>query len=418
MVKGKGRSKLWRPWGVAIAATIGALGVAGGASAGAPSRSATSGRTPTPSHVVGGAQAHASLLAEITAVHQAQASIRRMENAPGMPTCAPPKTPAATYPPGQPYGVPFLAAITNGEILAGYDEWTADHPVWTVGSTTYHLYPWQAKVFDISGWVTGLLQLPNLSANISAQDVVFCDQGGQACVSAHPPVGKCIHVNLSAAPVPGQPPPPAITNDPPPGHKCYQASNFCIPYVITLTPVGTSALTVTGVESDGALMLSVSTSAVTALNITLPGVSESCQDAPTTITLSTQEPAGLPPGAPIKPKRGDPDLRNLQTPPEPLTGPLASASSTVAGNDFSVPAFSQTACPLLAAVFDGPLAGWNTLSPKEPASKNNNYFDKTPPPADAGTPGWVQFSATTTVSRLGIPVGPPPGFSLGPEKQG
>jgi len=314
--------------------------------------------------------------------------------------------------------VPFLAAITNGQILAGYDEWTANHPVWTVGSTTYDLYPWQAKVYDVTGWVTGLLQLPNLSADIPAQDVVFCDQGGQECVSASPPAGECIHVNLSGAPLPGQVPPPTITNDPPRGHQCYQAHNFCIPYVITVTPVGTSTLTVTGVEPDGALMLSVTTSAITALNITLPGTSESCQDDPTTITLSTQEPAGLPPGAPIKPERGKPDLRGLQTPPQPLTGPLAHASSTVASNDFSVPAFSQTACPLLAAVFDAPLAGWNALPSKDPASLNNNYFDQNPAPADAGTPGWVQFSATTTVSSLGIPIGPPPGFSLGPERQG
>lgn len=416
MVKGKGRSKLWRPLGVAIAAAIGALAVTGGGGAGggAGSRSATDSRTQAPSHLVPGRQA--PLVAELTAVHRAQASIRRLENAPGMPTCPPPSIPAATYPPGNTYGVPFLAAVTNAEILTGYDEWTANHPIWTVGSTTYHLYPWQAKIYDISGWVTGLLQLPNLSADISSQDVVFCDQGGQRCVSAHPPAGGCIHVNLSGAPVPGQPPPPTITNDPPPGQKCYQAPNFCLPYVITLTPVGTSTLTVTGVQPDGALMLSVTTRAVTALNITIPHVSESCQDAPTTITLSTQEPASLPPGAPIKPNRGDPDLRGLQTPPVPLTGPLASASSIVASNDFFVPAFSQTACPLLAAVFDGPLGGWNKLSPQQPASVNNNYFDKTPPPADAGTPGWVQFSATTTVSSLGIPVGPPAGFSLGPER--
>jgi hypothetical protein len=404
---------------VAAALAVSTVVVVGGALflAWPSDHSATLSRTQVPFHIGPGQRANASLVAERTAVHRAQASIRRLENAPGMPACAPPSIPPATYPPGNTYGLPFLAAITHGEILTGYDEWTANHPIWTVGSTTYHLDPWQAKVYDISGWVTGLLQLPNLSADISSEDVVFCDQGGQRCVSSNPPVGQCIHVNLSGAPQADQPPPPTITNDPPPGHRCYQAANFCIPYIATLTPVGTSRLTVTGVEPDGALMLSVTTSAVTALSVTFPGASEACEDKPTTITLSTQEPASLPPGAPIKPKRGDPDLRGLQTPPEPLTGPLASGSSVVASNDFSVPAFSQQACPLLAAVFDSPLAGWNKLSPEQPASVNNNYFDKTPPPADAGTPGWVQFSATTTVSSLGIPVGPPPGFSIGAERQ-
>jgi hypothetical protein len=355
----------------------------------------------------------AQLAADRAQVAKAAAAAKALAASPGMPTCKPPPLPAATYPPGHSYGVPFLAAITNGQILAGYDEWTANHPIWKVGSTTYHLYPWQAKVFDISGWVTGLLQLPSLSATIPASDVVFCDQGGSACVSANPPAGECIHVDLSSAPLPGGPPPPTITNDPPPGHQCYQAPNFCIPYVIHITPVGNSQLTVASVESDGAIDLQVSTAASTTLSISLPGASETCSDSPSVITLSTIAPATLPQGAPIKPVPGAPDLRGLQVPPAPLTGPLATASSTVGGNDFSVPAFSQTKCPLLATVFNGPLAGWNTKSPADPASENNNYYDKNPLPADAGTPGWVQFSATTTVSNLDLPVGPPSGFSLG-----
>jgi hypothetical protein len=346
--------------------------------------------------------------------HKSEASARLLATTPGMPTCKPPPLPAATYPPGNSYGVPFLAAVTDGTIVAGYDEWTANHPNWTAGGKSYRLHPWQADVYDVTGWVSGLLQLPNLSATIAPQDVAFCDSGGTACESANPPAGDCIRVKLSAAPVTGQAPPPTITNQPPPGKQCYQASNHCIPYVISLTPDGDSSLTVTGVQPDGALDLSVTTAARAGLSISLPGGGgESCENAKTTITLSTEIPGNLPPGAPAAPLPGNPDVRSLRHLPRPLSGPLATASSIVASNDFGVPAFSQTACPLLAAVFDAPLAGWNAKSSSDPASENNNYFDKNPPPADAGTPGWVQFSATTTVSALDLPVGPPAGFSLG-----
>ncbi len=68
--------------------------------------------------------------------------------------------PAATYPPGAAYGVPFLAAITNGQVLAGYDEWTANNLVWTADNKTFDLYPWQSKIYDITGWVTGLAPAP------------------------------------------------------------------------------------------------------------------------------------------------------------------------------------------------------------------------------------------------------------------
>ena len=45
-------------------------------------------------------------------------------------------------------------------------------------SKTFDLYPWQSKIYDITGWVTGLLQLPSLTAEIPPQDIVFCDNQG------------------------------------------------------------------------------------------------------------------------------------------------------------------------------------------------------------------------------------------------
>jgi hypothetical protein len=405
-----GRRRATRPravwFALLAAAAASALGACGWSS------------TPAPAHAARAAAAPSSgakpTRAELLAVHDAAASAHWLATAPGMPTCTPPALPAATYPPGAAYGIPFLAAITNGELVTGYDEWTANHHLWKVGKTTYDLYPWQTKVYGITGWVTGLLQLPSLGAVIPPNGIVFCDQGGQACESASPPAGECIRVELHGAPVPGQAPQPPTTNVPAPGEPCFEKSKLCIPYVITLSPSGDSQLDVTGVAANGALMLSVTTSAVTTLNLTLPGVSQTCSDAATDLALSSEEPNGLPAGAPISPNAGNPDDRGLRTAPTPLTGPLGTASTTLGTNDFSVPAFSATSCPALAAVFDAPLAGWNTRSSKDPASENNNYFDKSPPPADAGTPGWVQFSATTTISDLGLPAGPPAGFTLSP----
>ena len=168
-----------------------------------------------------------------------------LTDAPGMPTCAPPPIPAATYPPGNSYGIPFLAAITDGQVLAGYDLWTANHLTWTVNSggqsTTYNLYPWQSKIYDITGWVTGLIQLPSLSADIPPQDIVFCDNGGNAnCLSADSPAGQCIHILAQYGPSPASPtPPPALGNDHPEGTSCYGYSTptfLCFPFVVSLTP--------------------------------------------------------------------------------------------------------------------------------------------------------------------------------------
>jgi hypothetical protein len=355
---------------------------------------------------------HITLSAYDQLVKQADSSAKALAATPGMPACAPPALPSATYPPHGAYGIPFLAALTNGRILTGYDEWAANHHVWKVGKKTYDLYPWESKVYDITGWVTGLLQLPSLTAVIPPRDLVFCDTGGTACESASPPNGECIRILLATAPTSGSAPSPPITNDPPTGRECFGAID-CLPYTVSLAPIGDSVLTVAGVASDGALELTVRTSAITTVGIHLPTVSESCPNDVTTMTLSSQQ-RTLSPDGPIAPNPGNPDDRGMQTSLTPVVGPLGSATTSLGSNDFTVPAFSTVNCPIVASVFDGPLGGWNTLSSSAPATENNNYFDKTPLPAIAGLLGWVQFSATTTISDIGLPVGPPSSFSLNP----
>jgi hypothetical protein len=284
--------------------------------------------------------------------------------------------------------------------------------------------------------VTGLLQLPSLNAEIPPQDIVFCDQGGVDCVSENPPpAGECIHLTSQYAPSPPgyYPPPPPITNYPPPGEACWGASG-CLPIALTLTPAllpptagnpsGDTSLTVTGVEPDGALDLQVTTAAVTTATETPPESSTSlvCSNAATVLSVTTKAPTRLPGGAPPAPKPGpsdhpNTDDRSLQTPPEPLTGPLASASSTLGGNDFAIPAFIPStsssgpcygagAVPELLNTYAG---GWGRTYADQ---GEGLYYQNGGKGLIVAEPGWAQFTATTTVVTLGLPVGPPANFHL------
>jgi hypothetical protein len=353
------------------------------------------------------------------------AAVKAFEDAPGRPACKAPAIPAPTYPPGNTYGVPFLAAITNGELIAGYDEWTANNNVWNTGSKTIHLYPWQSKIFDITGWVTGLIQLPSLSASIPPQDVVFCDQGGPtACLGANPPA-ECIRISSQFGPAKGaKTPPPPITNVPGSGNPCTPSTTghpscpcsstpSCLAFYLTLTPVGNSTLSVTGVEPDGSLELSVKTSAVT--NASLNTLA--CQNKATTVTLSTQVPTGLPPSAPVTPTAGNTDYRGLRTTPAVLTGPLDRSTSTLVGNDFSVPAFlvnQPTAnCTItLTTLLNTYAGGWGLGYGGGNGFGQGLYYQDGGDGAIVAPPGWGQFSATTTVVSLGLPTGPPPDFNF------
>jgi len=350
-----------------------------------------------------------SLEAELLPTQRTQASLTAFEHAPGMPACTAPQPPAATNPPGASYGVPFVAAITNGQLLTAYSEWVADHHIYNVGGTNYTLYPWDVKITDITGWVTGLLQLPSLSASISPADVVFCDQGGASCVSADYPQGECIAIS-QLFPGPGTQG-SEVVNLHPEGTACegYPGGQAgfpypCLPYVITLTPTGQTTLTVSGVESNGALDLQVNTAASATVTLN----TQTCaQSGPTLLNLSTQLPTSLPAGAPIAPTAGNPDYRSMQTAPAALTGPLATASSTLVSNDFQIPAWGvppTAACPDpgIQESLNEPAGGY---------SKNNSvqYVDQTTP---AGQNGWSQFSATTSVVTLGLPIGPPPNFNF------
>ncbi len=86
----------------------------------------------------------------------------------------------------------------------------------------------------------------------------------------------------------------------------------------------------------------------------------------------------------------------------------------MASNDFSIPAFvpspSGTPCTsFLADSLNTYAGGWNSVFKDQ--SEGLYYLNGGTNPT-AAEPGWAQFTATTTVVTLGLPTGPPPGFSF------
>lgn len=315
-----------------------------------------------------------SMAAALTALKQIAAAAPTSAGSPGAATtgCQPPPPPAPTYPgspPGAGYGVPFVARLTDGVIVGGYDQ------QWAAG----HFDPWKARIFDINGWVAGLLQVPSLTGQVDATGIVFCTKGT--------PIYFAFRQGES------RPTPPALTNQTGVAHTLY------LPIVASLNPVGRARLSVAGVEPNGSLDLSGSASGAITLAYHTTLVHQTCtQYAPNTINLSTQvapEPPSGPPGVGLIPAFT----------PKAVAGPLAHAAGIVASNDFAVIAFDPTRgdCQL-AALLNAEIAGTNArgqLNSPSPCC-----------PIVASPPGWTQFSAKVRITYVGLPVGEPPGFGF------
>ncbi|HXW34908.1 MAG TPA: hypothetical protein VEJ87_10055 [Acidimicrobiales bacterium] len=373
--------------------------------------------------------------------------------APAAPTCPAPAVPAATYPPGQSYGVPFKAEVSGGQVYSGYDEWEADNNSLPLGANrTITQFPWKAKIYGVTGWVTGLIELPSLSTEITAQDFAFCDQGDSqnqaqgatACVDQNvvAPPGQCLHfvsVTRQVSSTNGQvikpSPTPPVTNLTLPGFTCYPGTPTGVPgcsaYDLSLLPSGTTSLNISGVEADGALDLSVTSAATTSAVFVGAGVvTDAQQIAPTDVVLGTQLSTVPSPPGPSTPTNlcgtsgatepCNTDYRPLQVPPAPLTGPLSSASTTAGGNDFGVPVFEVNGKPDfgIASELDSYASGWGSSIEQVfdcyTASSEVGAIATGCPPyvnGQVADPGWTQFSASTNVVSVGLPVGPPQGFA-------
>ena len=190
---------------------------------------------------------------------------------------------------------------------------------------------------------------------------------------------------------------------------------------MTLTPSGDSSLTVTGVEPNGELQLSVTTSAVTTVRLATVQPPLSCQNAATKIVLSTEVTSFRPPGHRSPPRPVIQTCEGFRPRRNCYTALWHRALRPCGSNDFKVPAFpaasahpSQPTCTFSATVNDQ-LGGYSTAA-TPPA--NSIFESESPPPADAGMPGWNQFSATTTVATLGFPSAPPGIQLLIPDNSG
>jgi hypothetical protein len=357
--------------------------------------------------------------------------------APNTKLCPEPSPPAATWPghpnAGSGYGIPFVAEVTNVRLLTGYDAYVAANPGQNQNSAdSDYNNPWTVLVYNITGWVAGLLELPSLQAVIQPGQVVFCPPtfgpGANQCPSPVASTGCAWEVLWSE---PGSWTKSSFAGD------CTKAGTTrpgvvgaCLPYIVTLAPDPTTPpkLTVLGLNPQGQLNVAASEPALETLYA--PASSEVCNASnPTTVSLSTEPPATpVPPGGPPAPPSGSfqgapiPDLRVEQSPPAPITGPLRHIGATLSSNDFSVEAFlpadqdpHQNPTCNLWFLLDGEISGYNLQG-----TFNYDYncgpfspHPRHPLPCNpvAAPPGWAQATGQTSVVYLGLPSQPPPGFS-------
>jgi hypothetical protein len=293
-----------------------------------------------------------------------------------------------------------VAQIT-ATVTTGYDEYVAAHGVPpNHGSAT----PWRASLANITGWASGLLQVPSLTAVIAPSNLIFCSPG------LRPSEGGVV-LSLLQEQLSTQPYVVPVSNQDAncsPSVESYQDDR------VTLTPTGSTTLSVIGIEPSGALDLGGSTSALTRIDFydepcgaTPPPVpTQTCvQFAPTTFQLSSRlppVPATAPPGV-----QYTITTQGLQGPlPGPVGPPPANAAAASLGDySFVVPAFidSRDGVPggcFLAAEFNGPLSGFNDNGPGE-TTRYPATFGAGGQPQVAAPPGWTEVSSINRIWALG-----------------
>jgi hypothetical protein len=337
------------------------------------------------------------------AVTRALSNLTQSIPASDRPSCAPSSnpafhTPAAQFPNGQQgLGVPFVAALTKGELLSGF------HEGWTPG-IKHPKYPWALSLTGITGWVTGLLEVPSLKTLVDpTSGIMFCDDAG---LKPDPPASTPAMPRLHFTLIDDSNKRDNTQNYDPSGKQGAYA-----PYFFALKATGAPVLNVSSIAPDGAINLAGATPANTTVSFWTGSaqaykLTSTCTQFPGTSikigSTATPEPASGPPNA------------TLQFQPKALTGGFPSstngnpASATLVGNDFTVAAFNPAGtCGALGLILlNGPLSGFS----KQGTTNYQNACTGLVCSHVASPPGWSQFTITATITTLDLPYGKPAGF--------
>ena len=357
-----------------------------------------------------GARSDAHVLAELRTVVASSSRLAGHEPAaPGStPSCADALVPPpAQFPDGHHgLGVPFVASLTAGEILSGF------HLNWVPPSTPkapHPASPWALRLTGISGWITGLLEVPSLAAVVDpATGVQFCDDTGLV-----PPALPRLQFDLVND--------NKVRDNTQNFDPTYKAGAYA-PDFFSLRATGAPALQVSAVDADGALELSGTTPVRTTVSVWFNNgtqskpkfvLAQTCQQFPgrTSINVGTAPqpaPAGAPPGS------------TLQFTPAPLTGGLprvgnsAPASATLVGDDFPIGAFNvarRTGC-FFGLALNGALSGYGITGLSQDQCSPLGVPGTASCPYVASPPGWSQVTIKASITYLGVPYGVPTGFGF------
>jgi hypothetical protein len=230
-------------------------------------------------------------------------------------------------------GIPFLASITNGAFVTGYDQQAAAQG-WG---------PWLTHASNITGWVAGNLELPALTQQITS--TVFCSGTPQDCLitSTHPTqtASDCINMTMDSTTKTGIP----LSNDPSVTGATY------LPVFVNVASVGTPSFSPSGIDLNGIELSGSAQAAITASIYANGSVAETCtQEKPTTMVVSTN------PGTAPAPSGSNLVFTPQALNPLDLNAPL-SLQANLVGNNFAIPAFSSTGCGA-SSFFNGALRGW------------------------------------------------------------
>ena len=179
-------------------------------------------------------------------------------DSPGMPACAPPPIPAATYPPGNSLRRPVPGRHHQWPGAGRLRRVDRQPPGLEGGQEDLRPLPVAVEDLRHHRMGDGTAPAPEPDGrDPAAGRRVLRNQGGASCLSADWPAGECIQIEAQYGPSPASDAhrrrSGALTPKAPPAATTRPRRSSAFPTCVSLTPSGTTTLTVTGVEPDGAL---------------------------------------------------------------------------------------------------------------------------------------------------------------------